>query len=156
MSVAQWFLVRGSLTDIKRSLIALGSTGCLGFSFLTYILTTERGSPPTAASWPGRVRSRQFLGQDLLAHSPYGVSSALLNRAAQSHRHDARVPALLHVAGKRPMCLCRHTWRSVLVAPSGSTPATTGLASLVLGCIDCDLRSSVCSYVLCVCGQSIC
>ena len=65
---------------------------------------------------------------------------------------DARVPALLHVAEKRPMCLCRHTWRSVLVAPSGSTPATTGLASrrrtfFFIGCIDCDLRSSVCSNV---------
>ena len=81
------------------------------------------------------------------------MSSALLNRAAQSHRHDARVPALLHVAGKRPMYLCRHTWRSVLVAPSGSTPATTTLASrrrtFFVWCgIDCDLRSGgVCRIV---------
>ena len=41
---------------------------------------------------------------------------------------------------------------SVLVATSGSTPVTTGLASrrrtfFFIGCIDCDLRSSVCSYV---------
>ena len=39
------------------------------------------------------------------------------------------------------------------MALSGSTPATTGLASrhrtfFFIGCIDCDLRSSVCSIVM--------
>ena len=83
--------------NVPSALIKGGdSTHCFFFGFLKVFCLLK------GVSWPGRVWNRQFFGPILLGPSTCRVSSALLNRAAQSQRQDARVPELINVAGKRP------------------------------------------------------